>query len=131
MGYTHYWDLKNYRGIKDDFSKAIPELRGVLEFHKDIIQYEHDDSKPPELTDNKIHLNGKGDEGAETFFFTLKKGDSCKTYSRPYDVVVCSCLLVLSKYLKKFKYSSEGEVKDWKEASEFTGVPVRFNTFNT
>jgi len=120
MGYTHYWYLK--QGIKKLSDRCLSDLKKVAEEHKEIIQFESDDKDKPLIKNKEIRFNGIGEEGHETFLFSLKKGgkfiqededgfvfECCKTARKPYDLVVCKMLLILKAELQdKIKLSSDG-----------------------
>lgn len=135
MGYSHYFYL-NPKGKKKDLSGCLDKINQVIAEHRDIIQYEEDDTKPPVVTPTLIRFNGIGEEGCETFYFEyppdlkdkiISKEDGkvfsfCKTARKPYDIVVCKCLLILKEYLKEdMRLSSDGSFSDeeeWKPAIE-------------
>ena len=135
MGYTHYWEL-NPNGKKKDLSGCLGKIKEVILQHADIIQYEEDKAKLPLVSNKLIRFNGIGNDGHETFYFEYppKKKVSysvdddgfifafCKTARKPYDIVVCKCLLILKEYLKEdMKLSSDGDWNcedEWKPAIE-------------
>jgi len=106
MGYTHYW--RKPAGITG-WNEALPIIKDILNRHKDIIQKESDEEGDPICDDKLIRFNGISDEGHETFWFTNEAENFafCKTARRPYDVVVCECLLVL-KHFTGVNVSSDG-----------------------
>src|SRR3990167_713411 len=130
MGYTHYWHL-NPNGKQKDLSGCLDNIKKVIEEHKQIIKYEEDEAKPPLVTKEVIRFNGIGQDGHETFYFQyppdltdkpIKNDDGyifacCKTARKPYDIVVCKCLLILKEYLKSdMQLSSDG---DWNNEEEW------------
>ena len=107
MGYTHYWDKKN--GL-EGYDKALPIIKRILERYKDIIAYECDMPDTPAICNEEmIRFNGIGDDGHETFLFTndAEEFAFCKTARKPYDVVVCECLIVLNHFTN-VEISSDG-----------------------
>lgn len=112
MGYTHYWDLdptktkENQAGL----DKALPAIRDIVQRHRSIVCKEKDEpTKKPTTTRKLIKFNGREDEGAETFFFTLDEdGGFCKTYAREYDIAVCEILLVLAAHIPSMEIRSDG-----------------------
>lgn len=106
MGYTRYWDIKNdlddYRFLKfKEFCNQIVELFDIpLE---DIF-----------ITDNVVRFNGVGDDAHETFVFSKKSGfNFCKTQRKPYDAVVCACLLTaMDIFGSDISFSSDGDNND-------------------
>ena len=111
MGYTTYqkqenWDEQDREGWK----KALPIVKKILKKHKDIIQYECDNSKRPVANQEEIRFNGIGDDGHETFLVRNMgtKFSFCKTARKPYDIVVSEVCLVLKAFCPHFDLSSDG-----------------------
>jgi len=77
----------------------------------------------PEFSKKQIDFNGDGDQNLdhETFRIDFKPtGFSfCKTDRKPYDMLVCLCLISLRNNIPGFSYSSDGDLEDWKPAYEF------------
>jgi len=90
--------------------KALPIIKEILERYKDIIQFEEDAEEPPVCTEELIRFNGIDEDGHETFYFSAGKEDFafCKTARKPYDVVVCECLLVLNHFIPALEINSDG-----------------------
>ncbi len=112
MGYTSYW-RGNRCNEQDEkgYHLALPLIQKILERHKDIVCYEHDQPDRPPIADiQEIRFNGKGEDGHETFCFTSQtpKFAFCKTARKPYDIVVCECLLVLKACMPNLIMSSDG-----------------------
>lgn len=106
MGYTRYWDIKNdlddCRFLKfKEFCNQIVELFDIP--LDDII-----------ITDNVVRFNGVGDDAHETFVFSKKSGfNFCKTQRKPYDAVVCACLLTAKNIFgSNINISSDGDNDD-------------------
>lgn len=64
------------------------------------------------------------DLGHETFIFERKEKRSsfgfCKTARKPYDLMVCACLILAKYYFGDMvKVSSDGDENDWKPAFDF------------
>jgi hypothetical protein len=62
--------------------------------------------------------------GHETFAIQrkrkVKKFEFCKTAGKPYDLMVCTCLILLKWYFKdKVSISSDGDMEDWQPAFDF------------
>ena len=104
MGYTHYWKMAKDLELSDD-QKIL--LNYVMEDHKDLI--DQTDGPDFQTKDHMIFLNGIGDEALETFGVPRKKSEFefCKTARKPYDIVVCKMLLILSQS-PGFSFSSDG-----------------------
>lgn len=45
--------------------------------------------------------------------------DCCKTARKPYDLMVCACLILYKYYFPYVQISSDGNEEDWKPAWEF------------
>lgn len=156
MGYTHYFGHKktskiNWAMIVEDCKKLQANLpKGVL--IDGCFAY-----PVPQFTDKMIHFNGT-DEG---FTFEMRKDDSCpknshetfelladgvkkrgfsnggmpftfcKTARKPYDLLVCGCLLVYKHHSPAtMELSSDGDAEDWADAEKFVkdtlGYEVKF-----
>lgn len=95
----------------------------------------HDDPARPIVGADSVHFNGAGypdadhesfviDKKVDTSSFTWAEEkmafDCCKTARKPYDAVVCACLLALkSRAPSAFKISSDGNAGDWVAAARF------------
>lgn len=99
----------------------------------------------PVFNESEIRFNGVGEYGCETFLISThsignmlwdglengRNGGSIKTNRRPYDFVVCICLIALWNNLPKswFTVLSDGDMEDWKPCLEFytetTGKPIQ------
>lgn len=131
MGYTHYWSIKDGLTPED-----IDRLRGDIEAVASASEIPLGDAYGdpgtlPEFSAERIWFNGVGDDSAETF--GLEVGQSgftfCKTYARPYDVVVTASLLVLKDVLgSRVRLTSDGDAPDWVNglalAARATGRPI-------
>jgi len=107
MGYTHYMKMDKDLELSDD-QKIL--LNYVMEDHKDLI--DQTDGPDFQTEDHMIFLNGIGDEAHETFAVPRKAAEFefCKTARKPYDIVVCKMLLILSQS-PGFTFSSDGIYK--------------------
>jgi hypothetical protein len=106
MGYTRYWNIKNdlddSKFIKfKEISSQIVELFDIT--LDDII-----------IDDSVVRFNGVGDDAHETFVFSKKSGfNFCKTQRKPYDAVVCACLLTaVNIFGSDISFSSDGDNDD-------------------
>lgn len=128
MGYIHYWD-KPKNSIKDN-DKLI-EIRGHLDKiikNSNIIQWEEDINQSPELYIDwcnncvNIRFNGINEKGHETFIFD-NRGDFnfCKTNRKPYDLVVCKCLLILN-YFFDIDLKSDGFSSNYRDEYKLGSV---------
>ena len=146
MGYTHYWKFN--KGMKEDEAKKVLEevkhLVSVLpEFSTTAGGYHTEDKielgdgwgeKEPIFNEDEILFNGKAYNGLdhEGFHVDFKNptGDFCKTARKPYDMLVCLCLISLKNNVKGFSFSSDGDLDDWKPAFEFymeQGYKLKFD----
>ena len=135
MGYTHYWEQPKELDIKK-FTEASADCKKICEAIKAPIQMESDDSSPPVFSEKQILFNGVLAEGHETFLFSRSRGvlpqdypsrdvsgnlyfSFCKTASKPYDLAVCCCLIVLKHHFgDTIRVSSDGGDVDWHPAVE-------------
>jgi hypothetical protein len=129
LGYTHYWykipklDTESWKSFIQDFDKITPYFVADLDVSSD---------QKLESTGKILYFNGIGENAHETFFFEkVQSGDRhqyhdidtekvfsfCKTAQKPYDLAVCSALIIAKKYFgDDIILSSDGEESDWKEA---------------
>ena len=129
MGYTHYWNIAdeisrdNWYKFIEDFHKILPNFESTLDIQGDQ-KLEHDK--------DVIFLNGIGELAHESFLlervtdisgFTQRDDDDglifkfCKTAQKPYDIAVCSALIIAKKHFgESIRISSDGENHDWQEA---------------
>ena len=110
MGYTHYCKKeKGYEG-SEGYEEALPIIKEILKRHADIIQFEYNNDERPICNDDLIRFNGIEDEGNETFLFLneMEEFSFCKTARKPYDVVVCECLIVLNHFMPYLIVGSDG-----------------------
>lgn len=133
MGYTHY--IYRSKSLdKSKFSLAAEDCKKLItaaEKHHVYVAYEFNQTdKLPECNENMIRFNGLRDEGHETFYvereYQAEKWEEekrgkyfsfCKTAEKPYDLLVCACLIVLKHYFgNKIIVHSDGGNEDWKNA---------------
>lgn len=145
MGYTHYFEHhavldKTWKKITDDCTKlfkALPEnTDSAGGYHKDDnLQLSYWDKKKEDyigpctkigqiISDEEIAFNGyPNDLGHESCI--LEKGGSngfqfCKTARKPYDLMVCACLIVYYYHSPEtIDLASGGLAEDWKPATDF------------
>jgi hypothetical protein len=95
MGYTHYFP--HTATDQEVWDKIVADCKKILAENKiPLCRYGGDNEKPI-LDSNSICFNGFDDEGHETFELVRKGSNgftSCKTDQKPYDALVCACLLV-------------------------------------
>jgi len=147
MGYTHYWYLDSEDSNSEAYTKAKEEI--VLVIKKKIHMLADGHGKGyPEINDNIICINGKGDDSHEAFYLSKNMSDgkkrsyggashevyenllfnSCKTQRKPYDDVITAALTILFDrlgHLNKVRVYSDGGETDWENgvalASEVLG----------
>lgn len=139
MGYTHYMEREKVLRQRK-FAAAARDCKLVCEHLTKTtgvrIQYEDDDGSPPVFGNDKIHFNGVGEDGHETFLVERtwtppEWGERprpnglifefCKTARKPYDAHVCACLVVLRHHLdERLIVSSDGkdDEEGWPVARE-------------
>ena len=156
MGYTHYWTFSKQADIADYSTKmatASAKIKEAYEIVKgDFIHYdlidncyewglEWDDLElklasdtcydKPKFTDEQIIFNGVTPKmGCESFIIETKHHktwDFCKTYGRPYDIMVCAALLILKNVFgDDFSFESDGNIEQgecgWKLAKEIANM---------
>lgn len=119
MGYTHYFGFKGkdkkvarilrWHSVKKLFAELYKKEK--LNF---VIQFESDIPEKYRFDDVEIFFNGIDDDGHETFYLSryasrMTGFTFCKTARKPYDVVVCSLLILLKHfYGNDFFLDSDG-----------------------
>jgi hypothetical protein len=116
MGFTRYWksstafDPAAFAEFASDARRIVDAARlGDIDIAGPLGEGD------PVLTDEEIALNGRGDNGHETFAIGANDGpisfDFCKTARKPYDVVVCAILLRAERHLG-LSVSGDGDEED-------------------
>ena len=119
MGYVHYHGLT--KEIKEIPIEALTKIKETVEGHKDILRFECDEDRDPQVTNTSIRFNGHGEHGYETFSFSVKKDSYyCKTNVKNYDAAITKILLVLFHYIPEFNLSGDGFWINKSQADEFT-----------
>ncbi len=135
MGYTHYF--KQNKPVTDEqwaaFTKdAKVALKAIKK--RGIVLISNDESGVI-INNERINLNGDEENGLdhETFYMTkdYPRFNFCKTARKPYDLAVCSLLLLANEHMPgHHDIGSDGDSDDWKEALEFNeeifGRPFKF-----
>lgn len=147
MGYTHYFYQKRdfsileWLKITEAFKRLVDEMptRSTNPYYPDapivLCDWSGKEGTTPEISDDRISFNGEGDMSHETM--TLNRvcppksdwdKDSvfqfCKTAAKPYDLMVCSLLIVAVEFAPTaLDLSSDGDMDgdDWAEAYDFVG----------
>ncbi len=140
MGYTHYASRRK-RLPRAIFQRAADGCRKVVDVlcqEKGIrIQSDGDDPEPPHFGTDRVQFNGVGGEAHETFVvernYTPYPGQTppgrgegwfefTKTARKPYDCVVCACLVVFHHHFgMAYAVRSDGDDGDegWVTARAF------------
>lgn len=135
MGYTHYWRqnkkftqkqwdkfLDTCIKLKDNLPEKTDSAGGYFSDELLIIGGNEVDEVAV-FNNEMIYFNGQTpDLGHETFCIENNEEPTsfgfCKTDRKPYDLLVCACLIAANKHLK-FKITSDGNVNDWKPAFDY------------
>jgi len=123
MGYTHYWKIEKSTSTKNwnKFSETCKKLHDNLPKEIEIVNGAGQAGTKPVFNDSEVRFNGVNELGHETFAIyknELRDFDFCKTAQKPYDLLVCACLIAAHKYLK-LDISSDGNVNDWMPAFKY------------
>jgi len=131
MGYTHYWRQPWQALAPEKWALIVSDVKKILATTDVPLLREYDEpGTKPEITTDLIRFNGVADEGHETFYFERTPGEDvdyqkqqpkhyvkafsfCKTAHKPYDVVVCACLIIIRHHAPKVDMSSDGDYPDW------------------
>ena len=106
MGFTRYWTFDSLSEEKfKDFSSICETLIDNMDIPLDDIA----------VSNTQVRFNGVDDDAHETFNFKIdKRGfNFCKTATKPYDDVVCTCL-----YVAKLIFGDDIEIKQDCDASD-------------
>jgi hypothetical protein len=116
MGYTHHWeglvacDNTTWDKIIDEFMRV-----GIA---SEVTVAGRDGQGLATLSSEYLCFNGAGEDSYETFH--IKRGQHefgfTKTAHKPYDILVCAMLIILSHYIPTFKVSSDGGPEEWAPA---------------
>ena len=160
MGYTHYWYFPSaYEANTNTWKKIVEDFNKILDVKPDNLRniLEPSSGQKLAITDDMIWFNGReeNDQGHETFHLERKSTKEsyrtqqlsdingklipsqeeecftfCKTARKPYDIVVCCCLLIAKHYLGDLiKVASDGDT-EWEEAIKMCQKHLGYNTFS-
>lgn len=124
MGYTHYF--KQNKPVSDEQWNAFEkDAKVVLEhIQKNLgIVLTSNDSNGVIINSQRVNLNGDDscDLDHETFYLEKDYRDFnfCKTARKPYDLAVCSLLLLAHEHMPNHHdIRSDGSFEEWQEAME-------------
>jgi len=132
LGYTHYYYIKEGTIPSEIWERICQDFRSLILFvpSNSINKQNGLLALDVSITPDVIQFNGVGEGRHETFVLSRlnyreewQNGDSdmlfnfCKTARKPYDLFVCSCLIIAKNHLKNdIKVTSDGEQSDWAEA---------------
>lgn len=125
MGYTHYYTgLRNLtEEERDNLSESIVH---IVEATKVPLAGWDGANKLAFDDEGRVHFNGVGADGHETFSFPTGDGfNFCKTASKPYDEVVTAILIAADTICPgAFDISSDGNIEDWVNGLALAGFAL-------
>ena len=114
MEYSHYWRGGNF--TVDQWERVKNLTRKILaESDADVVGWDRDPTTSPDVTNYCIRLNGRQDEGHETFELHPEstRFAFCKTARKPYDEVVVAILQGAHEINPQwFNWDSDGDAVD-------------------
>ena len=128
MGYTHYWYIADEIS-RDSWNKFIWDFRKILPNFKNTLDIQGDQKL--QTINGMVFFNGIGELAHESFLlervaditgFTQRDDDGmifkfCKTAQKPYDIAVCSALIIAKKHFgESIMISSDGDNEEWQES---------------
>lgn len=128
MGYTHYWYIADEIG-QDSWDKFLGDFRLILPNFESTLDIQGDQKLQHDK--DMIYLNGIGELSHETFCLEritettahTQRDDNglifnfCKTARKPYDIAVCSALIIAKKHFgESIMISSDGDNEEWQES---------------
>ena len=137
MGYTHYFEhtavteevwgkiLTDCRKLKKKLPSRSLSAGGYCKDQELVIGDGGGEKKLRVFGSKKqIIFNGFPDEMAHETFSLFRDGSDgfefCKTARKPYDLLVCACLVVYHYHSQEtVKLGSDGDMEDWAPAIDF------------
>jgi len=136
MGWTHYWQRETELPI-EAFARAAEDCAKVMELIK-VPLGGFDGKSCPIFDKDHVVFNGADKTGCEPFEVARIEFDrrgnrivlsACKTEHAAYDICVQVALVVLKHHLvDTIAISSDGEIKDWKEAQQICQENLGYGT---
>lgn len=147
MGYTHYFtqnkmvDNEAWDNICTDIRKVIASMSNSITVQSDTETEGFGFDSDAICNKDWINFNGVDDEGHETFYVPRHHSGFCfcKTNRKPYDLLVCSSLLIIHHYAPDcYDITSNGNQQDWVAAMELNarqlgyayGLPHSIQDYN-
>lgn len=108
MGYTNYYHARHQENNKFP-AKFVEDVKTIVTNSPcQIIGWDNDElESKPEITEERIALNGAGENGHESFVMTPDglnmfgepddNGRFCKTNRKPYDLIVKAILILAER----------------------------------
>lgn len=120
---------KLYKNLPKDIKIAGGMGTGKPKFGEFFIEKERHlpvgQSTPEWITKNHgrcVWFNGTSKDGSDHETFAIFEDESewsfCKTARKPYDLLVCACLIA-ARLILDYKISSDGREPEWIEAFEY------------
>lgn len=129
MGYTHYFSKLKFS--KSGWKSLCDATRKVIEALPEKVKVKNDKRTDDPMVGAVIRFNGVGFLSHETFLIerTSREFEFCKTNRKPYDLAVCSVLILASLYADGGEISSDGlgetyTDSEWKDAWEFVSAII-------
>ena len=135
MGYTSYW--KKLKFSKSGWNALCDATSCLLRSLPENVKVENDNGTDDPMVGAVIRFNGVGELSHETFLLERmsREFEFCKTNRKPYDLAVCSVLILVSLYAEGGEISSDGlgetyTDSEWKDAWEFVSGTIPEVTAN-
>jgi hypothetical protein len=121
MGYTHYW--KKLKFSESGWNALCDSTSCLLRSLPANVKVENDNGTDDPMVGAVIRFNGVESQAHETFLVERfsREFEFCKTNRKPYDLAVCSVLILVSLYAEGGEISSDGlgetyTDSEWKDA---------------
>lgn len=121
MGYTHYF--RKLKFSQAGWKNLCDSTSCILRSLPENVKVENDNGTDDSMVGAVIRFNGVGSLAHETFLVEQIERDFefCKTNRKPYDLAVCSVLILVSLYAEGGEISSDGLGEtytdfEWKDA---------------
>ena len=135
MGYTHYFSKLKFS--KSGWKALCDSTSCLLRSLPEKVKVKNDNGTDDPMVGAVIRFNGVGFLKHETFLIkrTSREFEFCKTNRKPYDLAVCSVLILVSLYAEGGEISSDGlgetyTDSEWKDAWEFVSGTIPEVTAN-